>query len=230
MVYALILSGGKGVRLGNDRPKQYLEIGNKPIIGYSLDAFQKHSGIDGIVIVADSLWQDYISAYVENNSIDKFVLFAPAGQSRTHSILNGLKIMKEYGMDDDSIVIVHDAARPNVTDEIIDNCINLMTEFDCVMPVIPVKDTVYMSEDKKTISSLLNRSTLWAGQAPESVRLGQYLSIIQNMTDDELCSISGTSAVVYEKGFNVGLFDGDEANYKITTVSDLEKFRREIEG
>ena len=230
MVYALILSGGKGVRLGNDRPKQYLEVGNKPIIGYSLDTFQKHSGVNGIIIVADSIWQDYISNYVENNNIDKFVLFAPAGQSRTHSILNGLKSMKEMGLEEDSIVIVHDAARPNVSNAIIDNCISMMSDFDCVMPVIPVKDTVYLSEDKKTISSLLNRSNLWAGQAPESVRLGQYLSIIQNMTDEELCSISGTSAVVYEKGFNVGLFDGEESNYKITTISDLEKFRREIEG
>ena len=230
MVYALILSGGKGIRLGNDRPKQYLEVGGKPIIGYSLDTFQKHTGIDGIIIVADEIWQDYIYQYVVSNGINKFGAFAPAGQSRTHSILNGLKCMKEHGIDDDSIVIVHDAARPNVSDVILNNCISKMSEFDCVMPVIPVKDTVYMSKDKKTISSLLDRSTLWAGQAPESVRLGQYLSIIQNMTDDELCSISGTSAVVYEKGFNVGLFDGDEANYKITTVSDLEKFRREIEG
>ena len=230
MVYALILSGGKGVRLGGDIPKQYIEVGGKPVIGYSLDTFQKHEKIDGIVIVADTSWQDYLSKYIENNGISKFSVFAPAGISRTHSILNGMKALKDINAEDDAIVIVHDAARPGVTDSIIDGCVAGLDENDCAMPVLPVKDTVYLSKDHKTISSLLKRDELVAGQAPESVRLGQYYGIISAKTDEELMSISGTSAVVYESGLKVGLFEGSEKNYKITTTADLEKFRREIEG
>ena len=201
MVYALILSGGKGIRLGGDIPKQYIEVGNKPVIGYSLDTFQNNSKIDGIVIVADTSWQDYQSKYIEDN-----------------------------GVDDDAIVIVHDAARPGVTDGIIEGCIDNLENYDCAMPVLPVKDTVYLSKDHKTIASLLKRDELVAGQAPESVRLGQYYGIISSKTDEELMSISGTSAVIYESGLKVGLFEGSEKNYKITTTADLEKFRREIEG
>ncbi len=230
MVYALILSGGKGIRLGGDIPKQYIEVGNKPVIGYSLDTFQNNEKIGGIVIVADISWQDYLSKYNEANGINKFAYFAPAGISRTHSILNGMKAMKDNGVDDDAIVIVHDAARPGVTDGIIEGCIDNLENYDCAMPVLPVKDTVYLSTDHKTISSLLKRDELVAGQAPESVRLGQYYGIISSKTDEELMSISGTSAVIYESGLKVGLFEGSEKNYKITTTADLEKFRREIEG
>ena len=230
MVYALILSGGKGVRLGNDRPKQYIEVGNKPIIGYSLDTFQNVDDVDGIVIVADEEWHDYISKYIKENNISKFVKFAPAGKSRTHSILNGMLAMENEGIDSNAIVIVHDAARPNVSDSLISCCVAELEHSDCAMPVLPVKDTIYMSEDKKNISSLLNRNLLWAGQAPEAARLGKYINIIRDMSDDELSSISGTSAVVFEKGYKVSLFSGDEHNYKITTQADLDKFTREIEG
>ena len=230
MVYALILSGGKGIRLGNDRPKQYIEVGNKPIIGYSLDTIQSVNTVDGIVIVADEGWQDYINEYLTENSISKFLKYAPAGKSRTHSILNGMLELEKAGADSNSIVIVHDAARPNITNGLINNCITELEHSDCAIPVLPVKDTIYMSADRKSISSLLNRNHLWAGQAPESARLGKYLSLIRDLSDDELSAISGTSAIVFEKGFKVSLFSGDEHNYKITTLADLEKFRREIEG
>lgn len=228
--YALVLSGGKGVRLGLDVPKQYIEVGNKPIIGYCLDTFQKHEQIDGIVIVIDDSWREYVQAYIRKEAIDKFMFFSPAGKSRQHSILNGLTAMKENGVQDDSVIIIHDAARPNVSDEIIDSCIEKMADYDCAMPVLPVKDTVYVSNDRKTISSLLDRDTLYAGQAPESCRLGKYYEANMVLTDEEIENVRGTSAIAYEKGLTVGLFPGSERNYKITTVVDLEKFKREIEG
>ena len=230
MNYTVVLSGGKGIRLGQERPKQYIEVNGKPIIGYCLDTFQKHDRIDGIVIVADNGWHEYIKNYISTNGIDKFVCFAPAGISRQHSILNGLKALKEQKVQDDSIVIIHDAARPNVSKEIIDSCIDQLMNYDCAMPILPVKDTVYMSENGKEISSLLNRDTLFAGQAPESCRLGQYYSINAELTDVELQEVRGTSAIAYSKGLSVGLFPGSEKNYKITTASDLEKFMQEIEG
>lgn len=229
MIYALVLSGGKGIRLGNNIPKQYLKVGDKPIIGYSLEIFQKHPQIDGIVIVADDSWQAYIKEFIDSSSINKFCFFAPSGISRTHSILNGLNVMKDNGIEDNSIVIIHDAARPNVNEDIIDGCIRELDKCDCAMPVIPIKDTVYLSEDGRSITSLLNRNYLCAGQAPESVRLGQYRELICSLSDEELSSISGTSAIVYKNGLKVNLFSGDEKNYKITTISDLEKFRQEIE-
>ena len=228
--YALVLSGGKGVRLGLDKPKQYIEVNDKPIIGYCLDTFQRHANIDGIVIVIDDSWREYVQSYIREEGIDKFLCFAPAGKSRQHSILSGLKAMKENGISDDSVVIIHDAARPNVSAEIIDTCIEKMEDYDCAMPVIPVKDTVYVSNDGKTIGALLDRDTLFAGQAPESCRLGSYYEANMTLSDEEIEGVRGTSAIAYEKGLTVGLFPGSESNYKITTAADLEKFKRETEG
>ena len=229
MGFALVLSGGKGVRLGNIIPKQYLEISNKPIIGYCLDTFQSNDNIDGIYIVLDDHWKNYVLSYIEENNISKFKGFASSGVSRSHSILNGLSEMKSHDLLYNSIVIIHDAARPNVSHEIINNCIDKLSEYDCSMPVIPVKDTIYVSNDSKTISSLLNRDLLCAGQAPEAIHLDQYLNIMKKLSDDELASISGTSALAFEYGLTVGLFPGNESNYKITTIEDLNKFKQEME-
>jgi D-ribitol-5-phosphate cytidylyltransferase len=230
MITALILSGGTGTRLGGAIPKQYIEVDDKPVIGYCLDTFEQHSRVDQIVIVAADTWQNFIAVYVENAGISKFVGFAPAGKSRQHSILSGLEKIKALGASDDDIVIIHDAARPCVSNEIIDGCIDTLDNYNCAMPVISVKDTVYYSDDGKNISSLLNRDKLFAGQAPESCKFGKYYRINKELSDDELSRVRGTSAIAYDKGLNVGLFPGSEANYKITTVEDLNKFKLEVEA
>lgn len=228
MVTALILSGGTGTRLGGTIPKQYLLVNDKPIIGHCMDIFQADNKISNIVIVADNSWWDMLKKYIHDNKISKFAGFANAGQSRQHSILNGLRCIRNLGGKPEDLVVIHDAARPCVTSEIIDQCISLLKDFDCSMPVISVKDTVYMSEDGKHITSLLNRDHLFAGQAPEGCHLGSYLAINEALTDEELEQIRGTCAIAYEKGLQVGLFTGSEKNYKITTKDDYNKFIMEM--
>lgn len=228
MVTALILSGGTGTRLGGAIPKQYLLVNDKPIIGYCMNVFQTNANITNIVIVADFSWWEMLQKYIKENNILKFVGFADAGQSRQHSILNGLHCIHDLGGKPEDLVIIHDAARPCVSTEIIDQCISLLEDYDCSMPVISVKDTVYMSEDGKHIASLLNRDHLFAGQAPEGCHLGSYLAINERLTDEELERIRGTCAIAYEKGLKVGLFSGSENNYKITTKDDYNKFVMEM--
>lgn len=230
MVTALVLSGGVGTRLGKSIPKQYLKVNGKPIICYCLEVFQNNPQISHIAIVADSSWQEQIKKWIEANGIDKFVSFADAGKSRQHSILNGLREIKRIGGKNDDLVIIHDAARPCVTMSIIDNCISLLEDFDCSMPVITVKDTVYLSEDGRKIEALLNRDHVFAGQAPEGCHLGSYLHINEVLSDDQLEKVRGTSAIAFEYGLTVGMFPGEETNYKITTKEDLEKFKLEMEG
>ena len=227
MAVALILSGGTGTRMGMDMPKQYIKVGDKPIIGYCLDIFQDITEITSIVIVADPSWHEMLKEYIDENNIHKFMHFAEAGESRQHSILNGLKCIKQCGVEENEFVIIHDAARPCVSKNIISTCICLLNQYDCSMPVISVKDTVYLSNDGMTISELLNRDRLFAGQAPEGCHLGSYLAINEALTDEELRMVRGTSAIAFEKGLTVGLFPGEESNYKITTKEDLEEFRLE---
>ena len=126
---AIILAGGVGSRMGVDRPKQFLMVREKPIISYCFDIFQNHSEIDKIVVVVSEEWQGFVEEYAQKFGVTKLCGYAPAGKTRQHSIYNGLKCIEQNAPDTD-IVIVHDAARPLVSDQIISDCIKGATEFD----------------------------------------------------------------------------------------------------
>ena len=220
---AIILAGGVGSRMGVDRPKQYLLVKNKPIIVYCLEIFEKHSQIDKIVIVVSGEWEDYVRENVKKYGISKVCGYAPAGETRQHSIYNGLKSV-EQNAPETSVCVIHDAARPLVSDRIISDCVTGAVEDDGAMPVITVKDTVYQSSDGKTIDKLLKRSELFAGQAPESFKFREYLDIHNSVTDEEIASTAGSSEIAYRNGMKIRLVEGSERNFKITTVEDLETF------
>lgn len=226
---AIILAGGVGSRMGADRPKQFLLVQGKPIISYCFDIFQNHCEIDNIVVVVDEKWQDFVEEYAEKYGVTKICGYAPAGKTRQHSIFNGLKCTDKNSGDTD-IVIIHDAARPLVSDRIISDCIRGATECDGAMPVISVKDTVYQSKDGKNISSLLKRSELFAGQAPESFKFKKYYQIHKDVTDDEIGLTAGSSEIAYRHGMEICMVNGSERNLKITTVEDLETFESILKG
>ena len=226
---AIILAGGVGSRMGVDRPKQFLMVREKPIISYCFDIFQKHSEIDKIVVVVSEEWQGFVEEYAQKFGVTKLCGYAPAGKTRQHSIYNGLKCIEQNAPDTD-IVIVHDAARPLVSDQIISDCIKGATEFDGAMPVISVKDTVYQSKDGKKIGQLLKRSELFAGQAPESFKFRKYLDIQNEVSDEEIASTAGSSEIAYRHGMEISMVKGSERNLKITTIEDLETFESILKG
>ena len=117
MTFAIILSGGAGTRMGLDLPKQYLEFRGKPIIEYSLSTFDRHPQIDRMIIVADRQWWGEIDKWLDDLGIKKFAGYADPGETRQYSIINGLKEIDRLGGADK--VIIHDAARPLVSDKII---------------------------------------------------------------------------------------------------------------
>ena len=228
MNIAIILSGGTGTRLGYKIPKQYIEINKKPIIQHCIETFERNTKTDQIVVVAATEWQAYIDEIIKKQNITKFFSFAEAGSSRQHSIVNGLEVIYKANFQGKVNVIIHDAARPNLTNETINKCYDGLLEADGVMPVLPVKDTMYLSEDGKTIKSLLNRDQLFGGQAPESFDFEKYYKMHAGLTEQELSLVRGSSEIAYRNGLKMLLIAGDEHNYKITTESDLEKFKMEI--
>lgn len=224
MVTALILAGGTGTRLGADIPKQYIEVNGKPIISYCLDVFVHHSDIDNIQIVADKSWHGYISQYI---STDKFVGFSAPGENRQLSIYNGLCDINEYSADTE-IVIIHDAARPNVSTKMITKCISAAMAHDGAIPVLPMKDTVYLSENGSTISSLIPREKLFAGQAPEAFNLDKYIAANERLLPDEIKNINGSTEPAILCNMDIAMIKGDENNFKITTLADLERFKEMV--
>lgn len=230
MNIALVLSGGTGTRLGADMPKQYIEVCGKPILIYCLETLFNSSVIDGIHIVAVKEWQDKILFWLEAYGLeDKFRGFSLPGENRQLSIYNGLKDIKEYA-DPKDLVLVHDGARPLLSSALIAECFEAIEDYDGVLPVLPMKDTVYLSKDGKQITALLNRSEVFAGQAPELFRLGAYYRANEGLLPDKILQINGSTEPAVLGDLKVAVIPGDEANFKITTPADLERFTNIVCG
>lgn len=226
MTVALILSGGSGVRLGADIPKQYIEVNDRPIISYCIERLSRHGEIGAIQIVAAQEWRTLIRSCLEKYDVNsKFRGFSLPGENRQLSIYHGLADIREYTEDSD-VVLIHDAARPLLSEQMITDCAAAMEGHDGVMPVLPMKDTVYRSVDGKTVSELLERTEIYAGQAPEAFRIGLYYEANRRLCLDQIRQINGSTEPAIMAGMNIAMIPGDEGNLKITTPGDLERFRR----
>ena len=165
MNYAVILSGGVGSRLGLDLPKQYYKVGDIPVIQFVLETMEKHELIDGYVIVAAKEWQEFLldcmkSVRMSMSTVsgkEKFLGFADPGENRQLSIYHGLQALIGIAEEND-LVLIQDAARANTSDQLISRCLMIDNKEDGAMPVLPMKDTVYLSRDGKQIDELLTAS------------------------------------------------------------------------
>lgn len=225
MNHVIILAGGIGSRMKLDIPKQYYEVQGCPIIMFSIRKFVNHPLISSIVIVLAEQWKDYVQEKIRGESIrlGKKIIFANAGESRQHSVLNGLLSLRGIAQENDK-VFVHDAVRPlfplsNITDGI-DAC----DHDDVALPVITVKDATYQSYDGNHLSRILPRQELYSGQSPECVVYGKFFEAHSHFSHEELLSIRGCSELAFKAGLSVKLIPGTEENFKITTIEDLHSF------
>lgn len=241
MNIALILSGGTGTRVGGKIPKQYITVCGRPVIGYCLEVFMNHPAIDAVQIVADRSWRNFVKECLEetdHRTLEqscgetqngqrpdaKWRGFSEPGENRQRSVLNGLEDILAYA-DREDVVIIHDAARPMVTEQFITSCLAAIKGHEGVLPVLPMKDTVYQSKGENKISSLLDRDSIFAGQAPEAFLLGRYYDANRAMLPDRILEVKGSTEPAVLAGMDVIMIDGDERNFKITTQQDLRRFQ-----
>lgn len=227
MNIALLLSGGAGTRLRTDIPKQYVKVRGKPVICYCMETLSAHDRIDAVQIVAEELWHDPILKWLEAaGGKRKFRGFSRPGKNRQLSVLHGLEDIRAYA-EDSAYVLIHDAARPLLSPGQITDCLERVKGHDGLMPVLPMKDTVYTSMDGgKSVAALLDRSTVYAGQAPEVFRLGTYYEANCRLLPDRIRAINGSTEPAVLYGMDVVMIPGDERNFKITTKEDLDRFCR----
>lgn len=222
MNIALILAGGSGMRLGSDIPKQYISVKGRTVISRCLEIFGAHPQIDAVQIVAHMEWREKIQEQMPETVLHKLKGFSEPGSNRQRSIYNGLEDIMQYAEETD-IVIVHDAARPQVSMHLLSACVDACKEHEGVVPVLPMKDTVYLGDGNRIIS-LLEREKVYAGQAPEAFRLGKYYEANRLLIPDKIGRINGSTEPAVMAGMDIAMIPGDEGNFKITTQADLERF------
>ncbi len=239
MNIALLLSGGTGSRIRSEVPKQYIRVGEQMIVTRSLCRLMSHGLIDGVWVVATREWQDAIVEdmagalrdYASDNEQylqwkKKLMGFSAQGETRADSIYRGLLDLRKF-MDPMDVVLIHDAARPRVSQELITACLMACATHDGAMPVLPMKDTVYESEDGKTVSKLLERNHVFAGQAPEAFRYGKYIEAYRRIPMERIALLHGSSEPAVVAGMDIAMIPGEESNYKITTDEDLKRFMKQ---
>lgn len=221
MNIALVLSGGIGSRLMSQVPKQYVTVQGRMIVTHTLEKLCRHEKIDAVHVVCESAWREVI--LTELHDASKLKGFSAPGDNRQLSILNGLLDMRDYVNESDAIFI-HDAVRPCVTDAMISDIIDNVNGHEGVVPVLPLKDTVYSSEDGRRLTGLLERDKILAGQSPEAFVYGKYLSANESLSEEEILNISGSAQPALLAGMDVVTIPGDESNFKITTNNDLDRY------
>ena len=242
---ALLLSGGIGSRLQSEMPKQYIRVNGKMLITYAIETLSASEFIDEIQIVSAQEWRDAIISDAQKHKIraDKLKGFSNPGTNRQTSILSGMQGILQRknnalatdalgadAVDNRDTIFIHDAARPLLTQNQISDCFKALKDHDGVMPVLPMKDTVYLSEDGDTVSKLLDREKIFAGQAPELFNFKKYYQANIALTPDDIMKINGSTEPAILAGMDIAMTAGDENNFKITTQADLDRFKSVITG
>lgn len=222
MNIALVLSGGRGTRMGMEIPKQYQTIAGKPVIVHTLEQFERFSGVDHVIAVASPEWEGPILEWRRIYGLFKLWKISTAGPDRQQSIRNGLIAAKPLMEGELGGVIIQDAARPMTSRELLQRLIEGLEEAPAVMPVLPVTDTTYTSRDGQWVDGLLDRSALFAGQAPEAFHYWPYLRLYEETPLKILSSMSGSCQLPYSRGWKVKMVPGDSENLKITYPADLK--------
>ena len=226
MNYALIVAAGSGTRMGNNlKPKQFLLVKNKPLFIYSSETFNNHPDIDKIVIVTAQEYIDEVKDLCQKYKITKLVDVVIGGKTRQESVYNGLLKIKSLSNNLDSdIVLIHDAARPLVSQDIISSNIKECLINDAVTTVIPSSDTIIRSLDEKIINDVPLRKELYQSQTPQTFKLALILSAHELAKKNNCLDITDDAQLVLKIGKNVHLVKGNKRNFKVTTSDDLAIF------
>ena len=222
MVYAVILAGGSGTRMGTEVPKQFLNICSRPVIIRSADAFLDSGLCDHVIITVPAEFTDYTRSLIKQYRPDDNTDVIAGGKNRNSSLLNALEFIKQNKpYDGDTVVLTHDAVRPFINKRIIADNIKAVREFGGCNTVVKSVDTVLVSDDGKFISSVPERKKLYNAQTPQSFNFKELLNIYEKMTDDEKENMTDACSVFLKYGKKVALVDGAQNNIKITYKNDI---------
>jgi 2-C-methyl-D-erythritol 4-phosphate cytidylyltransferase len=222
MNIALILAAGSGTRMGNaDKPKQFLPIYGKPLMIHTIEAFEINDDVDKIVIVTNEQYIDQVKVWCKQYDLAKVKAVVSGGNERQISVYNGLQAVKNIASSNDDVILIHDAARPLISQRIITDNIRVCEKYDAVDTVIKASDTIVRSINEESISDIPARNELYQGQTPQSFKLSLILDAHEYVKTHEVNNVTDDCKLVLSLGKEVRLVEGSKQNFKITTFDDL---------
>lgn len=233
MIYAGILAGGKGTRMGlTDMPKQFLDLGGRPIVIHTVEKFLLVHEIDKVVLGVHPDWVTYTEDLIEKYLplYQDRLIVVEGGADRNSTIENIIQaIGQENTLTDDDIIVTHDSVRPFISLKIIQENIALAKEHDAVDTVVEATDTIVQSLDNTFITDIPERQYLYQGQTPQTFKMKEFLTLYHDLSDNQKQILTDACKIFVINGKKVALAKGEYSNIKITTITDLKIARGMIE-
>lgn len=226
MNIAVIFAGGSGTRMNTkDRPKQFLMVHGKPIIVHTIELFEQHPDIDGIIVVCIKSWIDYMEEMKFRYRLDKIGKIVPGGETGQMSIYNGLKAAEELYGSKGNIVLIHDGVRPLITAQTITDNIESVKKNGSAVTCAPVKETVVLVEDDSAIGDVVPRNNSVIAKAPQGFFLDEIIAMEERAISEGQTNMIDTCTLMRYYGKKVYTVKGSSDNIKITTPEDFYTFR-----
>lgn len=233
MNFGVILAGGIGSRMGNvEKPKQYMLLANKPIIIHTIEKFLVSNQFEKIIVLCPEQWVVYTKNLIEKyiGKVEGIVVIE-GGSTRNETIMNSIRYIDEhYGVDDETIIVTHDAVRPFVTHRIIEDNVKAARQYGACDTVIQATDTIVYSQDNTLITEIPDRSKIYQGQTPQSFKANKLRELYESLTDEEKNILTDAAKIFVIRGEKVHLVQGEVYNTKITYPYDLKVAETMING
>lgn len=224
MIYGVVLAGGVGNRMGNvGKPKQYLLIGDKPILIHTLEKFYMQSDFEKVLVLCPSEWMSHtrnlIKKYIQD--VERVVVLA-GGETRNETIMNAISYIESEGnLDEETIIVTHDSVRPFVTQRILEENIRYAREYGACDTAVAATDTIVCSDDNIVISDIPERRKMYQGQTPQTFKALKLKNLYESLSPEEKAVLTDAAKIYVMKGEKVHIVDGEVFNIKITYPYDL---------
>jgi len=225
-VIAIVIAGGKGNRMGEDIPKQFINIYGKPVLIYTLEAFENHPMVDEIEVVCIDGWQDILESYAQKNNITKLKYIVKGGSTGQESIRNGVYNL-EGKCNDDDIIIIHDGVRPIVDEIVLSDVIVKCQQYGNAVTSMPYNEQIFLIDDEISTTKYIPRETLRRVSTPQAYKFEKLNSAYHEAFEKEIgiYGSSYTNTMMVELGERLYFALGSDKNIKLTTKDDIEIFK-----
>ncbi|MDO4796935.1 MAG: IspD/TarI family cytidylyltransferase [Coriobacteriales bacterium] len=231
-VEAVIFAGGVGRRMGGSkRPKQFLELGGRPIIDYTIEHFATHPLVTGVVVVCLESWIDYLRRVLDRRHYDVPIRVVAGGSTGQESICNGVTALHDaHPGDQDAIVLVHDGVRPLINEQTITDCVRSVRERGCTATVAPAIETIVLTSEDGAVSQVIPRAEVGLARAPQAFLLEQLYEAHLRSQKDGLDEFIDSVSLMSHYGHTIYTVQGPAENIKVTTPMDYYAFKGYMEA